>query len=313
LASIKETVFINQRYPMIKESTWIDSHHHLWHLEKINYPWLMAKGEIRFFGQADPIRKNYLLPDYQADHKSNIVKSVHIQVGAVAYDALKETQWINDCHSESKGHFPCKAVVAIDMLASDVESQIINHNKYPVTQGVRHIIGKHHQENKKLPKFIPSKWLKSLSLLSKHKLSFDLQMTEEQYSAVFDVLKQLPDLKVTICHLASPWDQSHDGFNRWKKMMKEFSKLPNCSMKISGFSMFNHGMIVDKFNQYAQEAIEIFGPTRCMFGSNFPVDKLYISYDELLMIWQELLKQYSDDEAQHLRQFSAAKFYQIEA
>ena len=64
------------------ELEWIDAHHHLWDLSRIDYPWLLAKGEARFFGQPDPIRKDYLVKDSQNDAGDFISRSVHIQVGA---------------------------------------------------------------------------------------------------------------------------------------------------------------------------------------------------------------------------------------
>jgi predicted TIM-barrel fold metal-dependent hydrolase len=291
---------------------WIDAHHHLWDLEQINYPWLMAKGEKRFFGQPDPIRKNYLVNDFCHDHQNKIVKSVHIQVGAVKQDEIKETAWIEECSLNSSSNFPAKAVVSIDMLSDDVATQIAKHKQYSVTQGVRHIIGKSAEENKTLPSFDSTKWFNALTLLQNNKLSFDLQLTEEQYLPVFEVLKQLPELKVVICHLGSPWDQSPQGFANWQLAMKKFASLPNCTMKLSGFSMFNHGMNKDMFLQYAHEAIKIFSPQRCMFGSNFPVDKLYISYQALFELWQKIVDQYNPDEAHYLTYETANLFYQID-
>ncbi|MFT5635373.1 MAG: putative TIM-barrel fold metal-dependent hydrolase [Cognaticolwellia sp.] len=257
---------------------WIDAHHHLWDLEQVHYPWLMAKGEARFFGQPDPIRKNYLPSNFIADHQNVIVNSVHVQVGATKQDEIKETAWLAKCSQQTNNKFPTKLVVAIDMLANNVEKKIAQHRQYPDIQGVRHIIGKSVEENKTLPLFDQDKWLSALTLLQKHHLSFDLQLTQEQYLPIFTVLKQLPELNVAICHLASPWDQSPEAFTRWCHAMKQFTTLPNCFIKLSGFSMFNHGMDKKKFKLYAHSAIEIFGTKRCMFGSNFPVDKLYISY-----------------------------------
>lgn len=287
----------------------IDSHHHLWDVEQHHYPWLAAKGEVRFFGQPDPIRKNYLVADYCSDHDNNISQSVHIQVGIDPALRLTETQWLQQCHDESNGMFPAKVVVEIDMLADDVEQQILAHKQYGVTQGVRHIIGKSPEENKSMPAFNRDKWFDSLRLLEKYGLSFDLQLTEEHYEKVFNILKMLPDLKVVICHLASPWDQSENGFQLWCKAMSCFAVLPNCYMKISGFAMFNHVFIADKFDKYAHKAIEIFGANKCMLGSNFPVDKLYMSYSELLNHWHALLQGYSVEQQSLLAHQTASNFY----
>lgn len=289
---------------------WIDSHHHLWHLSHVQYPWLNARGEKRFFGQPDPIRKNYLVDDFIADHQLNISQSVHIQVGAAPGEELKETAWLDQCHLENK-HYPAKAIVALDMLATNLEQQIDQHQQYNITQGVRHIIGKNPEENKNMPDFCQKQWLVSFKTLVKSQLSFDLQLTEEQYEDVFNTLSKVPELNVAICHLASPWDQSKQGFLRWKLAMKKFAQLPNCTIKISGFSMFNHGMVEDKFTDYAHTAIDIFSPKRCMFGSNFPVDKLYITYQELMRIWQSIANRYSGDDQDNICANSARKFYDL--
>lgn len=287
----------------------IDSHHHLWDVEQHHYPWLAAKGEVRFFGQPDPIRKNYLVADYCSDHDNNISQSVHIQVGIDPALRLTETQWLQQCHDESNGKYPAKAVVEIDMLAADVEQQILAHKQFSITQGVRHIIGKSPEENKHMPAFNRDKWYDSLQLLVKHQLSFDLQLTQEHYEDVFNLLKMLPELKVVICHLASPWDQSEDGFDQWCTAMSCFAVLPNCYMKLSGFAMFNHGFKADKFKQYALKSIALFGVERCMLGSNFPVDKLYMSYQDLLACWHELLQSLPVEQQSYLAHKTAANFY----
>ncbi|MEP5323549.1 MAG: hypothetical protein ABJQ49_14875, partial [Marinobacter alexandrii] len=69
----------------------VDAHHHLWDLEHCHYPWLMAKGEMRFFGDPGPIQKNYLIDDFLGESLDyRPTKSVHIQVGVSPADEVKE-------------------------------------------------------------------------------------------------------------------------------------------------------------------------------------------------------------------------------
>lgn len=71
----------------------IDAHHHLWDLNAVDYPWLMEKGAVRFFGDPTPIQRDYLLPEYRADASAQgFSASVHIQVGAA--DPWAEAQWV---------------------------------------------------------------------------------------------------------------------------------------------------------------------------------------------------------------------------
>ena len=297
---------------MSKITSWIDAHHHLWDLDTVHYPWLAAKGQKRFFGQPDPIRKNYLVKDFARDHQHQISQSVHIQVGAS--DSVKETALIHQLSQsvqDDKVKFPSAAVVAIDMRQPSIEQQLIPHLAYDITRGARDIIGKSPEENKSLPEFIPEVWLNNWQYLARKSLSFDLQLTSEQYQIVLQTLERVPELKVAICHFASPWDQSDSGFNYWQKQMRAFAKLPNCYMKLSGFSMFKQTFDSQSFKRYSHAAIDIFGPQRCMFGSNFPVDKLYISYADLFAQWQEITSSYNIDDANYLAAKTASNFYHL--
>ena len=297
---------------MSKITSWIDAHHHLWDLDTVHYPWLAAKGEKRFFGQPDPIRKNYIVKDFASDHQHKISQSVHIQVGAS--NSLEETALIHRLSQSAQNddrHFPSAAVVAIDMRQPSIEQQLTPHLSYGITRGARDIIGKSPEENKYLPAFNAGIWLNNWQYLARKSLSFDLQLTSEQYHIVLKTLKQVPELKVAICHFASPWDQSDSGFTHWKKNMKAFAELPNCYMKLSGFSMFKHAFDSESFKRYAHAAIDIFGSQRCMFGSNFPVDKLYISYADLFEQWQEVIACYNYKESMQLTSGTATHFYQL--
>lgn len=287
----------------------IDAHHHLWDLSKVSYPWLEAKGSKRFFGQPDPIRKNYLPQDYLNDHQGQINSSVHIQVGCIEEYNLQETQLISGYAEQGS---PIAAIIpAIDLRHNDFESHLTQQQAYPLVKGVRHMIGKSPDENYMLPTFNGEEWLDGWQLLAQRKLTFDLQLTEEQYQTVFDTLSKVPELKVVLCHFASPWDQSAKGFENWQAWMRRFASLPNCYIKLSGFSMFTHHFDQGNFIRYASTAIELFGDERCMLGSNFPVDKLHMSFTELLSAWHNLIEACTENESYNLAAKSVKRFYNL--
>jgi len=290
---------------------WIDAHHHLWDLARVHYPWLMAQGEVRFFGQPDPIRKNYLAEHYLADTAGCIARSVHVQVGASPGDELRETAFVADCSLQTDGRYPAAAVCAIDLGRADIRADLQAQLEYTVIRGVRHMIGKSPEENPSLPPFEPDIWVKNWRVVAQHGLSFDLQLTEDQYDVVLTALRRVPELKVAICHFASPWDRSPEGFRRWRKAMRAFAELPNAAMKLSGLSMFTKTWDEPLFLEWATAALEIFGAERCMVGSNFPVDSLYTTYDQLFQAWERLAAQCSAPESVALAGGTAAAFYRI--
>ncbi|MEM8771180.1 MAG: amidohydrolase family protein [Pseudomonadota bacterium] len=271
-----------------------DAHHHLWKLDHCDYPWLMAKGVKRFFGDPAPIQKDYLVEDFQYDAKSfALVGSTHIQVGVAESDAVKETTWLQG-QGDEKG-LPSAIVGFADLTPNDIETTLSAHMQNKRFRGVRQIIGRHPSEDEKTgtgalienPRF-----LHGLQLLAQNDLSFDLQLTAAHYDGALQLFRQLPALKLAICHFASPWDLSQAGFDQWRGAMKEFAQLPNTAMKFSGFGMFKHDWTAEDIRPYVDTALEFFGEDRCMAGSNFPVDKLYGGYDR---IWRALETLIADD------------------
>ena len=93
----------------------IDSHHHLWDLKAVEYPWLNAKGVKRFFGDPTPIQRNYLIDEFRPDaQKNGFGSSVHIQVGAK--DGLAEAKWVQSI-SDANPDWPMVQVVFCDLTA----------------------------------------------------------------------------------------------------------------------------------------------------------------------------------------------------
>ena len=102
----------------------------------------------------------------------------------------------------------------------------------------------------------------------------------EQCAAVFS---QFQDLKVILCHAGSPYNRSTKGIAAWAEDLKHLSNLENVSCKLSGLGMFEHSWTETSVKPIAKTVINQFGPKRVMFGSNFPVDSLSSSFDDLYM------------------------------
>ena len=294
----------------MKPLRFIDCHHHLWDLDACNYPWLMAKGEQRFFGDPTPIQQNYLADDFLSESANyRPQRSVHIQVGTAATDSLKESKWL-----QQQSDYPHAVVAFTNLAARDVTRQIEAHLAFSKVRGFRQIIGRHIEEDQMHGSntlLDDPNWLSGLRLLAKYNLSFDLQMIPPQMPALLNILKQVPDLKVALCHCGSPWDQSPEGILSWRQGLQQLAELPNVSCKVSGLGMFNHQWTTDDLRPIVLHSIDIFGIDRVMFGSNFPVDKLYRSYDELWAAYVDITACYSDTDCDNLFLNNAADFYHI--
>ena len=289
----------------------IDAHHHLWSLSEVHYPWLMAEGVQRFFGDPTPIQKDYLPADLEADASAfSLETSVHIQVGAAPEDSLKETLWLQTLEENIPG-----AIVAfVDLRHGGVEDIIASHAESTRFRGVRQIVGRHPVEDAThgTDSLIEDPaWRMGLRVLRDLDYSFDLQLIEGQYDRMARLLETMPDLKVAICHLASPWDLSQDGFAKWKKAMARFAALPNVFMKFSGFGMFKPDWGLNDIHPYVETSLDLFGSGRCMVGSNFPVDSLYGKYDRIWNAIDEITASFDESDRANLFRETARSFYRL--
>jgi len=115
----------------------LDAHHHLWDLSAVSYPWLEAKGEVRFFGDPAPIQRTYDMAEFRAEAQAaGFVGSIHIQVGAA--DALAEARWVQ-ARADATPDWPMKQVVFCDLRAEDLEAQLDRFQSLITVSGVGQI------------------------------------------------------------------------------------------------------------------------------------------------------------------------------
>lgn len=292
----------------------VDAHHHLWDLQANNYPWLMARGVTRFFGDPTAIQKDYLVDDLRKDAVGyELDASVHVQVGVALGDELKETAWLQ----ETGGQYglPSAIVAFCELDSTDAPRQLDAQLEYSRLRGVRQIVGRSDEEDavsgsgQLIDKPV---WQENLALLSELGLSFDLQLTPGQVNRVTEVLADAPDTQIALCHCGSPWDQSPRGIQSWRNGLQLLASLPNVHCKISGLGMFDHDWSVDSIRPIVESCIEIFGAGRCMFGSNFPVDKLHATYSEVWSAYEKITSGLDDLALRQLFGDNARNFYRID-
>ncbi len=294
----------------------VDAHHHLWDLGKIHYPWLMARSVTRFFGDPTPIQHNYLVGDFLDDTGDlPVTKSVHIQVGADLPDTVTETRWLQSEAGHTQRGIPNAIVAFCDLADEDADEILDAHAEFRNLRGIRQIVGRSPDEDSKSGTGLlldnPDSRRKLASLPSRQ-LSFDLQLIPTQLPAVAEILAEIPDLKVALCHCGSPHDQSAAGLAFWRKGLTRLAELPNVFCKLSGFCMFEQNWNAERVKNTALAAMDIFGTDRCMFGSNFPVEKLYVSYQELYACYLDIIDGFSASEKDALMAGNARQFYRLE-
>lgn len=292
----------------------IDAHHHLWDLDNVRHTWLAETGVVRFFGDPAPIQKNYFVPDFKIDHGDlPIVGSVHVQCGVALEHNVKETEFVQAQHDS---HGMVNGIVAFcDLTGLGAQAELDQQQACKNLRGVRQIVGRDAVEDAKLgtntllenPTF-----KQGLEMLAGRGLSFDLQLTPPLLPAASKLFKSIEDLPVAICHAGSPQDFSKSGMRDWEVGLKDFAEHGNMICKISGLGMFDQNWTVDSLRERVLRTIDVFGPSRIAFGSNFPVDKLYASYEETFGAFLSLTFDFSPSEREAMFFGTAKTFYRID-
>jgi predicted TIM-barrel fold metal-dependent hydrolase len=120
-----------------------------------------------------------------------------------------------------------------------------------------------------------------------------------------------PDVLIILDHAGMPVDRDEEGIRRWQRGMRELAAAPNVVVKISGLGTVDWNWTVESIRPFVLETIDAFGVFRCMFASNFPVDKLYSDFDTLYSAFREIIEHFSVDERQMLFHDNAARYYRL--
>lgn len=291
----------------------VDAHHHLWDLGRgYNYPWLQDEqsGE-GLLGVIAPIARDYKLPAYRADTANyELVKSVHIE--AVPADAAEETHWLQGV--AETGGFPHAIVARVELQKPEAERAIAEHRRFANLRGIRHIVNWHANPQWSFTDhdfLTDDAWLKGFPLLKKYDLSFDLQLYPNQMPEAAKLACAHPETLIILNHAGMPVERDASGISAWRSGMKALAACDNVAAKISGLGMVDHRWSKESIRPFVLETIEIFGADRAMFGSNFPVDRLYGSFDALYGAFESIVSGFTEAEQAKLFHDNARRFYRI--
>jgi L-fuconolactonase len=166
--------------------------------------------------------------------------------------------------------------------------------------------------------------------LAPRQLTFDAWCYHHQIPEVTDLARAFPDTTIVLDHFGGPigigpyTGQADEIYARWRKDIAELATCPNVVAKLGGLNMKVNGFawderprpptsqeLVDATRHYFEYTIERFGADRCMFESNFPVDKLSCSYPVLWNAFKRLAAGASPTEKAHLFHDTAARVYRL--
>ena len=288
----------------------VDAHVHLWDLARISYPWLTPPfADDGPNGSVEAIAKTYLLDDYLADASGwNVAAIVHVDAGAAASAALDETRWLQDM-SGTRG-MPNGIVAFAALDDPELEPLLAAHAAHANVRGIRHIVNWHPDPKRTYcPRDVTAdaEWQRGFDLLARYGLSFDLQCYPGQLANVAPAIARNPETPVILNHCGMPVD----GLEPWRADIVRLTELPNVFVKMSGFGFIDREWTTNSIKPFALEVIDRFGPDRVLFASDFPTDKLFASFAQVMETFAEVASQFGEDEQQALFAGNANRVYRL--
>lgn len=288
----------------------VDTHIHFWERPHpvLKWSWLEPDFVHPLLSDIDQLKK---LSSYSADHfasetkDSNVTKAVHIQAAIGTEDFVEETKWLSKM-AEEKG-WPTAIVGEARLQNARVESTIERHAEFPQFRGVRDFAEGDY--------LIDPNFHRGYALLEKYGLVYSLDVHWENMHKAAVLAKKYENIPLIIDHAGFPLDRTAEYFHHWRKGMAEFASIDHVYVKISGLGMgdkiYGRNWTIDTIRPWVESCIEIFGIERSFFGTNWPVDKMYSTYSELISAYRQLISDYSHDEQVALFSGNAERAYRI--
>ncbi len=293
----------------------IDAHQHFWNLDQNYLPWLKDEPPIPFrYGDYSSLKRNYLPADYRRDSAGfDVVGTVFVETEWDHTDPKGEVAWVEDL--AKAGGLPSVMVAQAWLDRADAEDVLAAHGKSPIVRGIRHkpkAVARPDLVVRGAPgSMLDPAWRRGYAMLAPNGLSFDLQTPWWHLAEARNLADSFPGTQIILNHTGLPADRSKAGLAGWRDAMRLLSGAPNVAVKISGIGQAGQPWSVEANRAIVLDTIDLFGPERCMFASNFPVDSLVASFATIFGGFDDITAGFSPSERDAMFRGNAMRIYRI--
>ena len=311
----------------------IDPHHHLWDHAGSRY---LLDELLRDTGSGHHVVATVFvecMSMYRAD-------------GSEPMRPVGETEFVNGVAAQSaSGRYGDTRVAAgivgfADLTLGDKVDEVLEAHVAAAParfRGIRHAAGFDPHDDVRNSHTNPPKGLLGMPRfrdgvrqLARHRLTFDAWLYHHQIPELTELARACPEVGIVLDHFGGPLGigpyagKRAEIFGRWKKDIADLARCPNVVVKLGGINMAVNGFgwhrrdrpptseeLVTATGDYYFHTIDCFGPDRCMFESNFPVDKLSCSYGVLWNAFKRMAQRFSPAERSALFHDTAARVYRL--
>ena len=260
----------------------VDAHHHIW--RRADLPWLLGPTRPRIFGPYDGLKRDYLIADFLADLKgSGVTHSVYVQANWAPNWCADEPRGVAKVAAETGR--PHAQVAFCDMTQADARPDLDTLAAIPLVRGIRHQM---HWHDNPLYRFAPNAdtvgspaVIANVAALADYGFVFELQVFAGQIEPALRLVEACPRTTFVLQHALMLEDLSEAGIAEWRTALDRLAAQPNVFCKLSGLGTFQRKLDPAHIAMVTETALAAFGPHRCLFGSNYPIERLWTGYGPL--------------------------------
>jgi predicted TIM-barrel fold metal-dependent hydrolase len=241
------------------------------------------------------MKRRYLQAEYLSDAQPcGLDKYVHVNATGGPRAYLAESEWLSELNAVSG--YPTALIGKVDLdgepstVMADLESQAGS----PLFRGIRIM---------RVPDGSSALYRDVLRFLEENSFVYDLVVHPAGMKEAADLMASFPGLSVVVEHTGWPLEADLDDRSTWAAGMRMLADLGvRVTCKLSGLVMTLGSLDASVLAGWLLEAVDIFGPERCMIASNFPVDGVHGTFQDLMATYLDILSPLG---AQHVEQIFA--------
>ena len=289
------------------DQPFIDTHVHFWDhsVEGLEWAWLKEGYTFRRWKGSDSLdAPRYSAPEFRAESEgAGVAAIVHVHAAHPIDDPARETEWLESVAAE---HGVPQAIVGACSLGDPDASDILRrHARHPRFRGVRDAWALKH--------LVVDEIVAAMDVAEELGISVELRRSHDQFAELEEVATRWAGVTVALSHGCLPLERNADELATWSAAMKQLARHRNVVCKISAVGgASDPEWTPASIRPWILSCIDTFGADRCLFGSNWPVDRLFGTYRGLVDAYREVTAELSSDEQAAVFHRTAERVYGID-
>jgi predicted TIM-barrel fold metal-dependent hydrolase len=281
----------------------VDAHVHYWERGAPELEWPMLEVGFRFPLHRFDQHGHYNAADHRVETAGvAVTKVVHVQAAETA-DPAAETRWLQGMADRDPAGWPNGIVGSGTLSAPDAPAVLERHAQYPNFRGVRDPSLAEHLDDPATDR--------ALAVMAAQRTVCDAMVRLPHFTPFVALADRHPDVVFVLGHGGMPLQRTPEFLAQWRRGLTELARRDNIVCKVSGFGVGDNEWTPDSVKPLVFTCIETFGIDRCLFASNWPVDKLYSTYGELIATFDALTRDFSESDRDRLFAGTAEQVYRL--